>query len=591
MARAPKRTTHGFGWVPAADIIPQLGEMKLIHGVAMSEGELKGAEQTANAVVMPRDSVISGAGALRAFAFTGAAALDIDHHEEELPEEYVTQYGKGIADPYPPGTILDAQAVENEIPDGAGGTKRLMQVEFLAVVDNARVYDLIKEGHIVGCSVTDVSRGLDCSDCADKESQHATDTARARREHCACVYSGSAYVRNSLMLDLVPNSHSTWVAPLDKAGLERLAQNRAGVVELEKRNAALARKTKKRWAKVNHAVRHYSSSDLGAYMGEDGYWLDGEASAAEFFEKEKGMDAEQSAAVAEYVVAHPSRLSKVQLQDLSGADLLAWWTNTVSSAGEQTHSAPAPKTEHRLRELEQRVARMRWLDRATGRSSVFHAAPLGLGEVNYGAREPGMACAGCRWFSDFGKPDDAGIMVGHCVITDSDVSGDRGCDRFEAFPGTDTGGGTEEPAAPEGEEPAEGEEPEAPVPDEDEEKEAEDTVEPDEDGKCPAGYTLTEDGSMCVADAPEGETEEKKKQPAPVAQGKPVIALEAASAALSAQDEELGRQLAEMHRRADVLRAALKHAPRLGGRRHRQDEEELHKTLDEIRRLHGLKKK
>ena len=590
------RTTHGFGWIPAAEIADQLGDLKLVHGVAMSEGELKGSDQTANAVAMPRDSVVSGAGALRAFAITGAAVLDIDHYEDELPKEYGEKYGKGIMDPYPPGTILDAQAVQNTIPDGAGGETQAMQVEFLAVMANDRAYDLVKEGHVVGCSVTDISRGLDCTACETKSAKHRHDRNGARREHCACVYSGSAYVRNSLMLDLVPNSHSTWVAPLDAAGLERLKNNRDGLEKMRKKDPALAKRAEARWTKVNHAVRHYASADVAPYMNDDGYWLDGVASAADYFEKEKGMTAEQSAAVAEYVVAHPSRLSRVQLQDLSGADLLAWWTNTVAASEEQTHAAPA-KTDGRIRELERRVARLAWVERATNKTGkAFHAAPLGLGEVSYGAREPGTACGTCRWFSDFGKPDDAGVMVGHCIITDSDVAGDHGCDRFEAFPGTDGGGGeggTEEPTEPDGEAP------EAPD-DEEEEPMMEETVEPDKDGKCPEGYTLTEDGSMCVSDAPgdeemDGDAPAKdappKKQPAPVPQGKPVIALEAAATALTAQADELDRRIEAATARAAQLRAALVNAPRIRNRHAHKDAAELERTLAEISRLHGLKKK
>ena len=146
--------------------------MRMIKGVAMSEGKLKSGD------MMVRDNVIAGAGAMRASAIMGKAQLDIDHHEITLPKSYSEKYGSGIADPYPLGFIVDAQAQENEV-DG----EKLMQVEFLATIENEKVYDLIKSGQIKGCSVVDYSRGLKC----EKE----------------CAYQGSAYLTNTLILDEV----------------------------------------------------------------------------------------------------------------------------------------------------------------------------------------------------------------------------------------------------------------------------------------------------------------------------------------------------------------------------------------------------
>ena len=596
-----KRATHGFGWLPTDEILASLGDLKLIHGVAMTEGALKGSEQTANQTVMPRDSVISGAGALRAVAISGAAVLDIDHFESELPAEYTEKYGKEIADPYPPGIVIDAQAVENTIPDGAGGERQAMQVEFIALIENPKVYDLVKNGHVVGCSVTDMHRGLDCSSCGEAAARHK-DRGQARREHCACVYGGSAYVRNSLMLDLVPNSHSTWVAPLDAAGIERIKAEAAGAAKMATKTGRHARK---RWAALNaaiaarrkHAEGAYAPADLSLYMGEDGYWLNGVESAEVFLEKEKGLPAEQATAVAAYLVENPSRLSRVQLQDLSGPDIAAWW-GAASAAG-QAHAAPHD-AEARVRNLERRVAKLTWLGRAVGTDAGLlggtarQAAPLGLGEVNYGAREPSVSCATCRWFSGFGKPNEVGVDEGHCVMTDSDVKDNNGCDRFENFPGSAP---DEQPDIteldPDGE--AGGDEPAAPTGDE-EEPQMEDRVEP-EDGKCPEGYTLSEDGAVCVRDDMGADEmgADKTAQPGPAPQSrlaKPMTVPAAARAEiLSAQAEELNRQIATMERRADALRASLRNAPRIRGRHHRPREAELDQIRAELVRLHGLKKK
>ena len=138
--------------------------------------------------VMTRDNVLAGGGAMRASALMGKATLDIDHLETRLPAEYGRKYGKEINEPYPPGFIVDAQSVENEV-DG----KKLMQAEFIAIIENNKVFDMIKQGLFKGCSVVDYSRNMRCNPEA-------------------CEYEGSAYLSNTLILDEVPNSNGTWVA-------------------------------------------------------------------------------------------------------------------------------------------------------------------------------------------------------------------------------------------------------------------------------------------------------------------------------------------------------------------------------------------
>ena len=127
-----------------------------------------------------------------------------------------------------------------------------------------------------------------------------------------------------------------------------------------------------------------------------------------------------------------------------------------------------------------------------------------------------------------------------------------------------------------------------------EEPQMEDRIEP-MDGKCPDGYTLSEDGSMCVRDGMEpdemAESETKKKQPGPVAQGKPSVVPHAALAVAEAQSEELDQQIASLQRHADSLAAGLRHAPRIRARNARMQASELARIQGELARLHGLKKK
>ena len=75
--------SHSFTWpvpIDMAKMDPQeFFAMRMIKGVAMTEGELKSGD------LMTRDNVIAGGGAMRASALMGKAQLDIDHYEAELP--------------------------------------------------------------------------------------------------------------------------------------------------------------------------------------------------------------------------------------------------------------------------------------------------------------------------------------------------------------------------------------------------------------------------------------------------------------------------------------------------------------------------
>ena len=241
---------------------------------------------------------------MRASAIMGKAQLDIDHFEAELPPSYIEKYGREIAEPYPPGTIVDAQAVENTV-DG----KQVMQVEFLAIMHNQKVYEMIKQGLIKGCSVVDYNRGLTCTD--------------------KCSYQGSAYLSNTLMLDEVPNSNGTWVAAVDHNDVGTIikplmdsipdteAVNKVGT--LEKIITTHMEQVKPKTKRTLH--------NLESYM-ENGMWMHGRDSAVAYLTEEKEIDRDTAITMANYLMENPANISQYQLEHLSRDDLMAWWGST-----------------------------------------------------------------------------------------------------------------------------------------------------------------------------------------------------------------------------------------------------------------------
>ena len=470
--KSPTKHTlkHTFQWpVPLELTKDDLKQLKLIKGVAMQEGEVKSGE------AMKRDNVIAGAGALRASSLLGFAFLDIDHFAEDLPKEYTDEYpGLDV----PCGFHLDAQAVENTV-----GTeqKKLMEVEFIAALENDKAYEMVKNHDFVGCSVVDYARSLNCEKC---NSDGTDDADIEAQKHCSCNYDGSAYLQNTLVLKEVPNSNGTWVDIVTEEDIGTIIQNTKGKdytklsEQFNTKPTPLQTKIlnclgKQHHTKTNH---EYHEADLTNYMN-DGIWINGKDSIVSFLTEEKGLEESLAAEMAQYLFENPTKLNQYQLTDLSADDMVAWWNTFVT-------------LEKQLNSIKHRVATLSWLEHnAKPLRALSHAYPLGYGEVQYGDAAAGSQCQDCRWYSS-SNFDESPEEKGYCQLLSGDVDGIKGCDRFEMIPGS---GGSGSTPPTEEEDPTETEDPEPQM-------DGEDEVAPDEDGNCPTGYTLSEDGTMCIKD-------------------------------------------------------------------------------------------
>ena len=368
---------HAFTW-PVPYDAEVIKDMQLIKGVAMSEGKLKSGE------MMTRDNVVAGGGAMRASALMANAQLDIDHFGTELPEKYGEKYGKEILDPYPPGFIVDAQAVENKVGDST-----LMQVEFIAVITNKKVYDMIKAGQIKGCSVVDYTRDLKCEE--------------------ECHYEGSAYLSNTLILDEVPNSNGTWVAAVTHADIGTIIR------EIEKAEIESRRPGKLHALIQKHAVK---KNNLENYMN-DGVWNDGAESAIEYLKVEKEIDHDTATAMASYLMEFPTNVSQYQLENLSHADLMAWRGSTGAIYA-------------KLRSMVNAIAELRWLQRDDVDLLKKAKNKLTPGQVNLRFSEKDemdRQCSGCKWYVSESFAGEG--EFGHCQMVAGKIDGNRTCDKYD----------------------------------------------------------------------------------------------------------------------------------------------------------------
>ena len=577
---------HTFKWPLPLELKKEdLSKLMLIKGVAMSEGDVKTGEG------MTRDNVIAGAGGLRASSLIGFATLDIDHYEEELPKEYTKEY-PGLK--VPCGFHIDAEPVENLIGEEK---KKTMQVEFLAILENKKAYEMVQNHDFVGCSVVDYPRELSCKDCDE------------HTDGCTCSYKGSAYLKNTLVLKEVPNSNGTWVDVVTEDDIGSIIKNAEGK-ELEKSKLHFKRKHTVLQDKILHVLEkqqqqqqqhEYKEADLSDYM-TDGIWNDGKDSIVKFLTDEKEIDEVLALDMAEYLFSNPEKLNQYQLTDLSNDDMVAWW-NTVANV------------ERQLNAITKRLATLSWLEHNAKplRDLKKHDVPFGQEEVNFGDRPAGSQCIDCRWYSSFNFDSDD-KEIGACQLVSGDIEGIKGCDRFEALPsggGGDTGEEEEEeenPTAPAGEEEPT-EEPNENMDD------MPDEVEPDEDGNCPSGYTLNEDGTMCIKaekEKEEGESEGMEPMKSDQSQSTPVptgptenvkhtfvngkkiikhgLVEKSPSEKSSAQTRRLDSEITKLNQKKKRLSLELKYTSKFN-RQSNEKKTELNKTISEINRLKKLKKK
>ena len=560
--------SHSFTWpvpIDMAKMDPQeFFAMRMVKGVAMTEGELKSGD------LMTRDNVIAGGGAMRASALMGKAQLDIDHYEAELPPSYITKYGKEIAEPYPPGTIVDAQAVENNV-DG----KNVMQVEFLAIMHNEKVYEMIKQGLIKGCSVVDYSRGLNCTD--------------------KCSYQGSAYLSNTLILDEVPNSNGTWVAAVDHNDVGTIIKPLMdSIPDTEAVNKAVNKTpNKSRLEKIitthmanvtsiseqkskngNKTLGKPSLHNLEDYM-ENGMWFNGITSAQEYLKQEKEIDHDTANAMAVYLMENPDNVSQYQLEHLSHNDLMAWWQSTGLWF-------------KRFNDLTKTVGELRWLTRDNIERLQKTTQSFTKDQVGYKSDQSNQStrsCKNCRWYvsHNFDKRDEKG----HCKIVHGEVRGEYGCDRYAEHTAAKKQCGCDVNKDLDEEQKGIIED----IKDTVEDMPGMEIVEPGahvdpvpEDGKCPEGYTPSEDGTKCVKPMQSGPV------PAHTVQSIHSVIEANPSSKADEQAAALDGEIKKIHAKKDALHRQIAVTPQ-GHTAARTLFEDLAHLESEITRLSELKKK
>jgi len=426
------KVNHNFDWTKGYDLSLEAAESYyLIKGVAMTEGEAKRGE------IMTQENLRFATGAMAASAMLGFAVLDIDHFPDELPDDgsYSKYNIEKINEIYPIGMIIDAELSLNKV--GTEG-KELWQVEFLAVCENNHVYEMIKQGKFKACSVMDFPREYSC------------DTCNADTGKCTCNVSGSKFMYNTLILEAVPNSNSTWISIVDKSDIGSILKpNGLKTSHAIDTRIELCKKNRNTSYKIKNA---FTESDVSKYKTEDGVWINGVDSIKEFLVTEKQIPEEQASSLAEYINANPEALSTDQLTYMSGDDFLSWFENLNNLNKTKLYSF--------IKSLHDKSNQKNEIKKA-------HLIQLSKEEVNYGPGEPGNLCRECRWFftADEELTDES---EGGCALVEGTIVGNQTCDRYEAIPGEESEDNASHP--------------------------------PDEDGNCDEGFHLNEDGTICIPD-------------------------------------------------------------------------------------------
>ena len=289
----PKKSTKQnvplYKWMSQLPLTLQdAKDLGLYKAVLIREGQVKSGE------VYTAENIILGTGAMSLAARRGEALIDIDHIKEGLPQAYVDKYGSEINNPYPVGHVFDAQAIK--AADGK------METQALLIVDNAKVRELLENGTIVGNSIEDQYRKLNC-------------------DGAACAYEGSNFTYNTFILEETPNANGTYIAPIAEEDIGTLIQH----VKVKQNAAGGIMKIVQEKLTALHTKKNQQFAILENYLDDQGVWINGEQSIVEFLTAHKeGIDAENAAKLAAYMFNNPETFNDYQLATLSGADLVAW---------------------------------------------------------------------------------------------------------------------------------------------------------------------------------------------------------------------------------------------------------------------------
>ena len=395
------KLSHAFTWPLPMDLQGfNPADYMMVKGVAMTEGEMKRGE------IMTKDNLTFATGAMSAAAMLGLCYCDIDHYEAELPKQYVEKYGKEINNNYPPVIIIDAGIEVNEVEPGK---QKLAQVEWYGFCTNPLVYKMIANGKFKGNSVVDWYRHESCAYCDGKTGK------------CNCVIEGSHFLRNTLILDEVPNSHATWVDIVtnDDIGTIIAKPNQEAKLSLDKLMSSHPQlKAKFKFLQLAHSMQQ--KMKLDEYQNSDGTWKEGLEGINAYLKDEKSIDDTTAKDIAEYLFAHPEALTQYQYEFMSGQDLVAWFTHITN----KENSA-------KIYIMQKQLAALNALrHNAEGLAILRNIDQYGKDEVQYGDKDQGMQCANCRWFFAF-DPFNIATSPGACAIVNGDVSGNKGCNKHE----------------------------------------------------------------------------------------------------------------------------------------------------------------
>lgn len=395
------KVSHDFNWTKAYKIsLEEAREFRLVKGVAMTEGEAKRGE------LMTEENLRYATGAMAASALLGYAALDIDHWAESIPSqkeltEMSLDYNYSIYDvekinaEYPVGYIVDCALSKNKV--GVDG-EELWQVEFIAFMSNDYVYEMIKKNQFKACSVVDYPREYSCDSC------------NAETGECTCSVEGSKFLLNTLILEAVPNSHSTWISAIDENDIGSIVKPNGTNQHAIHTNKI---KTLIEFCKSNrHAI---DVADIDKYM-TNGKWNDGVESVKEFLINEKNIPADKVNEIAQFIFDNPALLNKEQLTYLSGADILSWYDNKNIINNKSFHNF------------------LQKLGEKKPSSKKTHSTLLTQEEAAYGEQEEETTCSNCRW-SNFAEDPSTEESEGSCQLVEGTIMGGMGCSRFESLEG------------------------------------------------------------------------------------------------------------------------------------------------------------
>ena len=418
----PVKPKSEFTWAQALFLTKaDVKELRLVKGCAMKSGEMKRGE------IFTELNVAAGTGAMSMMTWLDVVPLDIDHHEKSLPKEYIQKYGAELAEIYPPGFIFDSAVVRVQDAED----KHSVECQFVGIMLNKKAYEMAGKGKFVGCSVVDFARNI--SNCGDGKCDGDP------------VVEGSHFIANTLVLDEVPNSNGTYISCVDESDEGTIFSEPKNEHQRQIRNTIMANPSiLKNFARHISKMVANDTGDTAKYMTE-GKW-NSKDDCVKFLVEMKHIPEDIAKDMGAYMFDHVDDFTTYQLEALSGADLIAWFTtlndatkalnedNTDNTITQDTiQSKKMIGVQKQLDDLKYTVAKMSKEENMDKHLiQIKNATALGDDEGGLtDTPDEGMSCGTCRYFTagSDGK--------GECMIRKREVMETAGCERHEAIPDSD----------------------------------------------------------------------------------------------------------------------------------------------------------